>query len=710
MQPGLTSRISFGVFEVDLAARELRKGGVRVKLQQQPFRVLQMLLERPREVITREELQEKLWSDDTFVEFDKNLNTAVQKIRQALGDSSTAPRYVETVPRVGYRFIAPVNAGDASAPREPPKNTRPTLAWALASLSTLLLVGAAFMWQRQPAPLPRVPFEGTPLTAYPGREIDPEFSPDGNQVAFAWDGGDGGNFDIYLKTIGPGDPVPLTEDPNDDIHPAWSPDGRFIAFTRSSAYGYLDDVIVIPALGGRERPITQVGSRGTYTWTDGRSIAWTADSRWLIVTEPTLVTGQSARLFLVSVTTGKQRRLTSPPRDASAPTGDIHPAVSPDGRWVAFERRASTTSKIFKIPLSEDPGPAGAAEQVTPDPAASQRRPVWSAESDSIIYSEGENESLDRLWLVAAAGDRAPEPLHITGFDPAVSPDARRMVYQRVQRVNDIWELELAAAGLARGEPREVIASTNLDHHPEYSPDGTSIVFTSYRSGSGEIWVADRDGSHPLPLTDFGGPRTGTPRWSPDGRFILFNSTVAGNKEVFLIPANGGEPQPMTNHPADDAMPAWASDSKSFYVRSNRSGRDEIWRIPVEGGEAVQITRGGARVGYESADGKWLYYVKANQLWRAPAEGGEGALIAQDIHSHKWRLTKDGVYYTPAAVLPDEGANQIWYLDFAKGTSRLVIELDAAVAVASIAPDGRSLLFMKMERVESDLMLIEDFE
>src|ERR1700694_4785453 len=99
----------FGVFEVDLRSGELRKRGVRIKLQEQPFQILSLLLEHPGEVVTREELRQKLWPAHTFVDFDRSLNKAMTKLRSALGDSADSPRYVETIPRHGYRFLAPVH-------------------------------------------------------------------------------------------------------------------------------------------------------------------------------------------------------------------------------------------------------------------------------------------------------------------------------------------------------------------------------------------------------------------------------------------------------------------------------------------------------------------------------------------------------------------------------------------------------------------------
>src|ERR1700680_2287416 len=117
-QPATNPRIQFGLFELDLDARELRKSGVRIKLQEQPFQILSMLLERPGTVVTREELQKKLWPGDTFVDFDLSLNSAVKKLRQALNDDSENPRFVETPYRRGYRFIGPVNGAANSNPNQ----------------------------------------------------------------------------------------------------------------------------------------------------------------------------------------------------------------------------------------------------------------------------------------------------------------------------------------------------------------------------------------------------------------------------------------------------------------------------------------------------------------------------------------------------------------------------------------------------------------
>src|SRR5437763_10967324 len=118
--PGNASPIRFGVFEVELRTGELRKQGVRIKLRDQPFQILQLLLAHPGEVVSRDELQKQLWPADTFVDFDRGLNKAVNHLRDALGDSAENPRFIETLPKRGYRFIAPVDAGQSNGhPLEP---------------------------------------------------------------------------------------------------------------------------------------------------------------------------------------------------------------------------------------------------------------------------------------------------------------------------------------------------------------------------------------------------------------------------------------------------------------------------------------------------------------------------------------------------------------------------------------------------------------
>ena len=194
-QPTARRSVRFGLFELDLAAGELRKQGRKIKLQDQPFQVLELLVNRPGAVVTREEMQKALWPADTFVEFDQGLNTAIKKIRLALGDSADNPRFIETIPRKGYRFIAPVEPGprEASAgpqnvaPPEPRRSRR--LIWIAAAI-TIAIAGALVTFGLR-TPLAEPAESAVPITKDRGIAHHPSFSPDGSQVAFSWNGGRG---------------------------------------------------------------------------------------------------------------------------------------------------------------------------------------------------------------------------------------------------------------------------------------------------------------------------------------------------------------------------------------------------------------------------------------------------------------------------------------------------------------------------------------
>lgn len=239
--------VRFGVFEADLHSRELRRNGRKVSLQGQPFQVFAILLQQSGRLVTREELREKIWPADTFVDFDHGLNTAITKIRMALGDSADNPRFVETLPRRGYRFIAPVEntvanvrePGTSAVVKQIPSKVHfrvlsAIATWAVVGTALLAVLSAAAIWlsvQRR-ADSRRPSLEVVPVVAVEGKQASPALSPDGNQVAFTqYDGEEG--LGIYTTIIGSDKVLRLTNNPG-DCCPTWSPDNRTIAFIRYS--------------------------------------------------------------------------------------------------------------------------------------------------------------------------------------------------------------------------------------------------------------------------------------------------------------------------------------------------------------------------------------------------------------------------------------------------------------------------------------------
>jgi len=690
--------IRFGVFEVDPEAGELRKQGLKIKLQEQPFQVLALLLEQPGRVVTREQLQKKLWSTETFVDFEHGVNTAITKIREALGDSAENPRFVETLPRRGYRFIAPVVGAGLAPSADGEGKALPYKRAALAAITVVAVavaIAGSYWYHRSRATTPEVPLTPVPLTSYAGSEQSPSFSPDGNQVAFSWNGEKQDNFDIYLKLIGSPSPVRLTTDPAADVSPAFSPDGRSIGFFR--VLKGRASFIVIPAIGGPERHVAEIAAPYAGGW---RSLAWLPDGRWVV----------TDGLALLSAETGETRGLTSPPAKSFP---DCSPAVSPDGRTIVFTRQTGgVASDIYLLELSEDLKPKGEPRRLTSLKGA-DFDPIWTPDGREIIFSSGGYWTDSSLWKVPASGAGEPEQLQLSDRQvscPTISRSGNRLAYQRWAGDTNMWRLPLSGPGAAAAPPARFIASTRLDAAAQYSPDDKRIAFESERSGVHSIWVSDADGSNAVELLPGVGAASGTPRWSPDGERIAFDSNIEGNFDIYAIRASGGKPIRLTTDSAYDVAPSWSRDGKWVYFTLLRTGRYEVWKVSAGGGEAAQVTRSGGGAAFESPDGKFVYYIKGDftgGLWKMPVSGGEESLVLPSVVWRDFFLANDGIYFIPGPGA--DGKSSIQFLNIATGKVKTVAPVSLPFEGLSVSPDGRFLLFSQADEVGSDLMLVENF-
>jgi Tol biopolymer transport system component/DNA-binding winged helix-turn-helix (wHTH) protein len=703
MGPPDDSVIRFGVFELTTRSGELRKRGVRLTVQEQPLQVLLALLERPGELVTREELRERLWQGNTFVEYDRSLNAAVNRLRDTLGDSADTPRFIETVPRRGYRFIAPVDTGlkEGSAAHPRPRGWRAgNLMWPAVVIA--LATGAALsLYVFRLRPFSGPPMRTTPLTSLPGQERYPSFSPDGNQIAFAWDGGNGDNQDIYIKVVGAGGvPLRLTTHPAADQKPVWSSDGRNIAFVRLSEEG--GGIFMIPALGGPERKIGS--SIPEHEWAAGPS--WSPDGTLLAFSEKHEAQAPLS-IFLASIQSLEKRKLTFPPVGS---VGDCAPAISPDGRTVAFNR-VSAAGGIFLVPVA-----GGEPTRVTRGQIPFCERLAWTANGRELVFStsRGAPESSSSLWRVSASGG-TPQPVFVGGdnaANPAISSRGNRLAYeQRSQDIN-IWQIELPTATQPRRSATKLIASTRVDTCPQFSADGTRIVFCSDRTGSDEIWMGDTAGSNLVQLTSFGGPMAGTPRWSPDGRRIAFD----GDWGIHVIDVDGGPSGRVASDAPDGVVPSWSRDGQWIYFASSRTGRSEVWKVPVAGGRAVQVTKRGGFAAFESHDGKSLYYAKGTDidgLWSVAVNGGEEAPVLDFPKASfwgYWALVKKGIYFVNTNTGPQPA---LQFFDFAEKRVVQVAALDRRpvpfLAGLAVSPDERWILYTQEDQRSSDIMLVENF-
>ena len=297
--------------------------------------------------------------------------------------------------------------------------------WYIAlAMVGVAVIAAASVWLGVWDPTarePPAPLRSVPLTSDPGSELHPTFFPDGNQVAFAWDGENRDNTDIYVKLVAGGRPLRLTTDPAVDSGPAWSPDGSQIAFLRRSEGSA--GIFLVPPIGGAERKLAEsphyLRLQG---FGSGQDLSWSPDGKFLAISDRTSPEEPLA-IFLVSVESGEKRRLTSPPSQSLA---DHSPAFSPDGRTLAFVRQtAAVIGKIYLVQVAGgEPRRLTFNDQQTPGLA-------WTPDGREIVFSAGVSNS--NLWRISSLGGM-PELLSGTGGNavfPAISRQGSRLIYSR---------------------------------------------------------------------------------------------------------------------------------------------------------------------------------------------------------------------------------------------------------------------------------------
>jgi Tol biopolymer transport system component/DNA-binding winged helix-turn-helix (wHTH) protein len=714
--------IRFSTFELNLQTGELRQQGQKLKLQEQSFLVLAALLERPGEVVTREELRSKLWPVDTFVDFDHSLNAAIKRLRDALGESADTPIFIETLARRGYRFIAPVDGSLTPntvgiAPASDPSKSHPrhrVRPWMFAMASLVIAAAAILLFvSRELVPAPKAP-RLVPLTTYPGREYEPALAPNGNRVAFAWSGPDpiGRTASIYIKQIGEEHALRLTSVPGAiDFGPDWSPDGAYIVFGRfpapTAAPGTVEEgIYIVPATGGAERRVHSTN------WTlspivDSR-VVWASDGKTVAFSDRPVGRSHYA-LFSLDVATLSARQITFPPESSNF--GDLHVAFSPDARTLAFLRGTKDGKDVYVIPAA-----GGSERRLTFDNRdLAGQRSVWLV---GLTYtSDGHDIILggNGLWRIHATGKaKRAEPVRGLGFT-AFNPYIRgnRLVYGAPTWDANVYLLPLRSETDA-GELRKLIASTFLDADPQLSPDGRHVVFLSDRTGADEIWKANSDGSTPMQLT-FLSSYCGTPRWSRSGREIVFSAEPQGNADLFVISADGGQPRQLTTDSSNETAPNYSRDGRWIYFASDRGGSWNVWKMPAEGGPATQVTRNGGFFASESPSDQYLYYAKALDapgLWRVPLSGGSEEKVLDSPPAGfwgYWAVSVNGIYY----VEEPAPRARIRFRNFRTRRDSVVKVMSNAAWIGSLgmslSPNGSAMVFVQLDQFTSDLMLVEDF-
>jgi Tol biopolymer transport system component/DNA-binding winged helix-turn-helix (wHTH) protein len=684
------------------------------RLEPKVMLVLVCLAEHAGQMVPKDRLLRAAWADTSVT--DDVLTRAISELRRLLDDDPKQSRVIETIPKAGYRLIAPVvplaaatttlagPAGPTTSDREDPLSEVLPRGWGglriIVVAGVLILVAATAAWwvrsrfQSEMTTPPRV----VPLTILPGKERWPTFSPNGDQVAFEWDGEGADNADIYITMVGSSEVRRLTTDPEADRAPSWSPDGRQIAYVRNT-----------PESGGRIRLISPLGGsdRKLSDIPYAAPLAWSADGRYLAAQRLVAPTG----IDLIPMDGGEPRRLV----ESKPPHTDSAPAFSPDGSRLAY--RSCVTPifgcDVYVLELDRALLPTSSPRRLTPASVPSIASLAWSRDGRSVIYNSL-SPLITYLWRVDIDGSRPPERVEVAGLGaamPATAVSRDRLAFVRIVVDTDVYRFRPGIPSVP------VLASTFLDGETRFSPDGRRIAFSSMRSADTfRIWVAAADGSNAQQLTRGPGFQQGSPWWSPDGRRIAFDAMAEDfHTHIWVTDTDGGAMRQLTNDPGDQNVPYWSRDGQWIYFSADRGTGRDIWRMPAAGGPSQRVTRGGSgNFACESPDGQTLLYqpVDADSpLLALPLTGGVARQLVACVKPTAFGAGREGVYYVACDRRPDP---ELHVMNPATGADRLLGRLEKyenqfVPLGLAVSPDGVSVLYPRRIRDSFDLMVIEGF-
>ena len=723
--PASTSKlVQFGVFELDLQKAELRRQGVRIKLQEQSLKALQVLLEHPGQIVSREQLRTHIWPADTFVEFDQSLYSAMARLRDALGDSSDCPRFIETVARRGYRFIAPVNL------LEPPRsairttqNAKPGKAWRRFALSIMagLLAGALLIglllgfnvlgirqWLGQGS---SSPITQKRLTDFVGLEEFPAISPDGKTVAFTADSA--GYRQVWVRLIGGGMPLQMTHDNVDHMYPRWSADSSaLVYYSPPNPREEQGTLWEISALGGTPRPLTHSVS-GADISHDGKKLAF-------------FRLGEKNTAQLVTV-----ERLTSSVSmvaELSSSLAYEYPRWSPNDHWIAFQQ-----STLYADDISYVSATGGDVHPVTHE-GVLMGGLSWQPDGSGIIYSSGRESTaiyLPTMHLWAASLNGSPTRQVTYGETSLYHPDVDRqgnLVASRLRMQYDIWEFPVT------GTPRknthdgqQLTHETGQVQTPNATSAGQKLAYLSDDGGHSNIWVLDLVSGISRQITFETDPHVsmGLPMWSPDASKIAMVSTRGEpNWEtlgMWLVDADGSNLHRLVSQMS--GYPTWSGDGKWLYY-TTLQGIFRAFKTPVAGGTPVLVRDDNACVSALAPDGSTLYYsvphLNGNgsrdyEIRVAHPENGPSVRLAQVTGERvpHWQvfqpsLSHDGRWL--ALPLTDRATTNLYLLSTVDGSWRQVTDFSPRrtfiVRRVAWSSDDRDL-FAAVGDGDADIVLID---
>ncbi len=626
-----SNKVRFGLFEADLDTRELRKSGIKIKLNDQPFQVLALLLEHPGEVVTREEIQTRLWPADTFVEFDVSLNGAVKRLRQALGDESDNPRFIETLYRRGYRFIAPVSSppsqhalrlettgvasqdGNRNGPVTPrpvrePRRPLPTWVYVAASCLALLLVGVLFATTLRSSP--RI-LGFTQITRGGKVHQLAGLVTDGQRLYFQ--AVDRDRVALAQVSVSGGDSAPIATPFNETFLGDIAPDGSSLLI--SSFEGTIKEapIWILPLPAGSPRPL------GTM---QVHSAVWTPDGRHLLF-------AQGADLYESNSDASNVRKLaTLTPR-----IGDVE--VSPDGQKISVTVNDLRTGFGEFWELNRD---GSYPHRLLPgwDDSPHECCGHWTPDGKYFLFSSL-REGRSSIWMLPERRSwfqPKARPVQLTNgpldfSKPVPSKDGKRIFAVGEQPRSEVLRYD----GRSFVPYLDGASVTDL----AFSADGQRVAYISVPEGA--LWMSKVDGSNRLKLSDPSVMEAALPRWSLDGSEIVFMArTQKTDWRAHVAATNGHGLRELIPGAAAGFDPGWSPDGKSILLAvgdlGTTSNKISILDLqtqkvaPVPGGENLFSPRwspDGRYIAAITTDSQALMlFDRTNQQWTTLARMGVG--------------------------------------------------------------------------------------
>jgi Tol biopolymer transport system component/DNA-binding winged helix-turn-helix (wHTH) protein len=534
--------VRFGVFEANLQSKELHKNGVRVLLQGQPFQVCALLLEHSGELVTREELRQKVWPEDTFVDFEQALNTAIAKIRVALGDDADNPRFVETLPRRGYRFIGPVDKPISQAPLAPKGGFERLTAkarWISAGATLVLVLGAAVSayFLTRASPVPKVSnyiqltHDGHPksLIGTDGARLYL-----GVPIVFAYKA-------ITQVSISGGEPTPIPPPSHDMIAVDVSPDGSELLVLDTKSSTAPATLWSLPILGGSPRRLGDIVAHAAAWSRDGGMLAY-----W-----------KEGGLFLAKADGTESRKL--------ATTKDFvqHLVWSPDGSHLQFDAVENVDlrlSSLWEVSVDGTDLHPLLLGHNSPHDCCGR----WTADGKYFVF-----ESNNQIWALGRKGGGSlhseSKPIQLTSSPLSLSSPLPSKDRKKMFVIGELLRGELTRYNSKLGEFSPFLGGISAEYVAN-SNDGQWVAYVSYPEGM--LWRSKSDRSDRLQLT-YAPLNPWLPRWSPDGKTIVFWDKIS--EKIYEVSPEGGSPRRlMPDDPRGQEDPNWSPGGDKIVFGSAR--------------------------------------------------------------------------------------------------------------------------------------------